>query len=139
MNLLANSKDVPYVPLRQWMVPIKNQQQVWAVYYDPETDTVMFPKMGTYECHKHISGVFSYEYYGYSPSLSDCAYPVSLIEYPFGWTVERYNSYCPKLLRAKPSSFHSFCSLLDNWETQLLSNVSLQYDPFNIVALIEAS
>ena len=139
MNLLANSKDDLYVPLRQWIVPIKNQRQVWAVYYDPETDTVMFPKMGTYECHKQVSGVFSYEYHGYSPSLSDSAYPISLIEYPSGWKVERYNSYCPKLPRTNPSSFQSFCSLLDNWEAQLLSNVSLQYDPFNIVALIEAS
>ena len=84
--------------------------------------------------------MFSYEYGGWSTTLPSKAYPVSLTEHSRGWKIEQYNSYCPTIPKAKKtSSFQSYCSLLDDWESRLLSSVQFQFDPFNLVALIAAS
>ena len=121
LDLIANSKDELFVPLRQWIVPHNQQRQVWTVYYDPESDSILFPKTGIYERHRQVSRVFSYSYQGWTRVLPVTAYPVCLLEHSNGWTVEKYNSYCPSLPSAVPSSFQSFCSVLEDWEVPLLS------------------
>ena len=35
LALIANSKDMLFVPLHQWIVPNNRQWQVWAMYSDP--------------------------------------------------------------------------------------------------------
>ena len=40
LDLIANSKDELFVPLRQWIVPHNQHRQVWTVYYDPESDSI---------------------------------------------------------------------------------------------------
>ena len=139
LSLIASPKDELHVPLRQWIVPHHRQRQSWAVYYDPASDSILFPRLGTYERHKKIDGVFSYEYQGWTSQLPTPAYPVSLIEHPRGWIVQQYNSYCPMLPTTIPSSFQSFCAVLDDWEVLLLTNISFHFDPFNIMAPIEES
>ena len=139
MNLLANQRDELHISLRQWIEPLEIQRQVWTVYFDPLSDSKFFNKAGIYEKHTRKLGVFPYDYSGWSKILPTQSYPVSLVEHSCGWSIERYNSYCPSTPTSTPSSFQSYCTLLEDWESQLLSTISLQYDPFNIVALIEAS
>ena len=64
---------------------------------------------------------------------------MSLLETPSGWLVESYNSYCPSIPKSQPTSFQSYCALLEDWEVQLLSTVHFHFDPFNVVAIITAS
>ena len=139
LNLISNKHDELFVPLRQWIEPPHRQRQVWAVYFDPFTDSLYFPKLGTLEKHTKTAGFFPYAYTGWSSTLPDHAYPVSLVEHPEGWRIQRYNSYCPRIPNSVPTSFQSYCSLLEDWEAQLLSTLHLEFDPFNIVALIESS
>jgi hypothetical protein len=61
-----------------------------------------------------------------------------VLEVDCGWRVPYYSSYCPTLPSLPPSSFASFCSLLEDWESQLLQTVTFLYDPFNLVSLLES-
>jgi hypothetical protein len=71
-------------------------------------------------------------------ALPETAYPVSIVEDVDGWRVLSFSSYCPTLPSSPPSSFLSFCSLLDEWESQLLQTVTFLYDPFNLSSLRES-
>lgn len=139
LSLIATSRDVLLVPLRQWIVPPSRQRQVWIVYYDPGSDSLYFPKAGVYEKHKNRNGFFNYNFSGSISKLPEQAYPVSIEEYPPGWHVVSYNSYCPVLPSLPPSSFEDFCSLLAPWESQLLATVQFQFSPFNLMAILVAS
>ena len=76
--------DHVFVPYRQWIVPHQQQRQVWMVYFDPASDSIFFPKIGTFEKHNKILGVFLYKYGGWSTTLPSTAYPVSLTEHSRG-------------------------------------------------------
>ena len=112
MNLLADVNDKLYVPLRQWILPHHQQRQLWTVYFDPMTDSIFFPKAGIYEKHAKSKNLFPYDYSGWSKILPQEAYPVSLLEHQHGWSVERYNSYCPTLPTAPLTSFAAYCSFI---------------------------
>ena len=70
---LENHKFQPMRSIQQW---INTYQQ-----FDPISDSIFFPKIGTYEKHKKKLGVFSYKYGGWLTMLPSQAYPVSLIEH----------------------------------------------------------
>ena len=137
LTLIATPDGALRTPLRQWIVPVNRQRQTWLAYFDPITDTVYLYKMGIYEVYPRTNGFFGYGYSNRQRYIPDTAYPVSLLENATGWTVHRYSSYCPRLPQSVPTSFESFCSLLDDWESQLLATVTLHFSPFNIVGLLE--
>ena len=139
LTLLANSQDELLVPLRQWIVPPSRQRQSWTVYYDPGGNVLLFSKAGAYERHTHVSRFFNYNPQSRQTSLPEQAYPVSLHEHLEGWRIIRYNSYCPSLKTSPPTTFASYCSLLEYWESQLLETVHFHSSPFEIVSTIEAS
>jgi hypothetical protein len=67
------------------------------------------------------------------------AYPVTLHDHQNGWILDSYNSFCPTLPSANPTSFEAFCSLLEDWESQLLFDVHLSFDPFILISKLETS
>jgi hypothetical protein len=138
MDLLATPDDMLYVTLRQWMVPPSRQRCLWPVYYDPRKDSLYFRRWHTFERHRQSSNVFPYLPYTDDQHLPETAYPVSVLEVDCGWRVPFYSSYCPVLPSLPHSSFASFCSLLEDWESQLLQTVTFLYDPFNLVSLLES-
>jgi hypothetical protein len=98
-----------------------------------------FCKQAKFNCHDAIEGHFSFQPTCSIPMLPETAYPISVQEVDHGWTVSLYSSYCPTLSSLPPSSFSSFCSLLDDWESTLLFTVTFLYDPFNLASLLEMS
>ena len=138
LSLFANHRDELFVPLQR-IVPPSRQRQALTVYYEPVHGTILFQKFGAYESHPKVDSLFSYNQQSLHKSLSQQAYPVSLREHDLGWSVDRYNSYCPNLKYSSPTSFTAYCSLLDHWEAQLLDNVTFQMSLFNIVEVLENS
>ena len=139
MKLIATPDGTLRVPLLQWIVPPHQQRQSWIAYYDPSSDSLYIRKQGVYEIHQQNNGSFPYTYTSLQSIVPPTAYPVSLLECDQGWQVQKYSSYCPALPKAMPSSFMSFCSLLEDWESRLLQTVTLHFNPFNIVELLEYS
>jgi hypothetical protein len=136
---LISVKDKLCVPLRQWMIPPSPQQRLWPVYYDPIANSMFFRKHAQFERHDALDEYFSFQPTCSKPTLPKTAYPISVQEVDLGSSVSAYSSYCPTLPSLPPSSFASFCSLLDDWESKLLSTVTFLYDPFNLASLLEMS
>jgi hypothetical protein len=140
MKLIANADDKLHVPLWQWIVPPSRQRIIRPFYYDLLSDAVYFTRTGFYEYHRQFQGpVFAIESTDRILVLPVTAYPVSLNDHHCGWTVDLYSSYCPTLPSSTPTDFESFCSLLDGWESQLLSAVTLHYTPFTLASLLSHS
>jgi hypothetical protein len=136
---LISDDDTLRVPLRQWMVPPSRQRRLWPVYYDPNTNAMFFRKKATFDRHDAPDTRFSFHPTSTELMLPETAYPITVQEVDCGWIVDAYSSYCPKIPSLPPSSFSSFCSLLDDWESRLLSTVTFLYDPFNLASLLETS
>jgi hypothetical protein len=137
MKLISNTDDKLHVPLRQWIVPPPRQRFIRPFYYDPLSNAVYFTRTGFYEYHRRLQGpIFALESTDRILVLPITAYPVTLNEHQRGWTVDLYSSYCPTLPSSTPTDFESFCYLLDGWECQLLSAVTLHFTPFTLASLL---
>lgn len=125
------------VPLQHWIPPPNQQHQQWPVYFDPTTDFILFRKVGGYETHRQTCDIYSYNYFGFELILPPTAYPVTLLESTHGWVIEAPSAYCPSIPKAPPSSFESFCSLLEDWESQLLQTMVLHFPPSVLLSMLE--
>jgi hypothetical protein len=140
MLLIADSNESLYVPLRQWIPPPHRQRFICPFYYDPLSDGLYFTRTDRFDYHRRISRrFFSYNSTDQRRILPLSAYPVTLHDHQSGWIVDSYNSYCPTHPSANPTSFEAFCSLLDGWESQLLLDIHLFFDPFILIAKLENS
>jgi hypothetical protein len=126
LDLIAKADDGLYVSLRQWIVPPYRQRFVRPFYFDPISDAVYFTRTGFYEYHRRCrDNIFAFESTNQILVLPTSAYPVTLNEQSRGWTIDWYSSYCPITPSSPPTDFDSYCSLLDDWESQLLSAITL--------------
>jgi hypothetical protein len=92
-----------------------------------------------FDYHRRISRrLFSYPSTNQFRILPSSAYPVTLHDQQNGWLIDSHNSYCPTLPSANLTSFEAFCSLLEDWESQLF-DVHLSFDPFILMSKLEAS
>jgi hypothetical protein len=82
---------------------------------------------------------FSYHSTGQRRTLPSSAYPVTLHDHQSGWIVDSYNSYCPTTPFANPTSSEAFCLLLEDWESQLLLDIHLSFDPFILISKLANS
>jgi hypothetical protein len=121
------------------MIPPSRQRRLWPVYYDPIVNAMYVRKHAKFDRHDALDNHFLFHPTCSEPMLPETACPISIQEVDFGWKVSAYSSYCSTLLSLPPSSFSSFCSLLDDWESRLLSTVTFLYDPFNLASLLEMS
>jgi hypothetical protein len=122
------------------MVPPNGQRFIRPFYFDPLSDAVYFIRTGYYEYHRRRrDNIFAFESTDCILVLPTTAYPVTLKEHSRGWTIDRYSSYCPVLPSSPPTDFESYCSLLEEWETQLLSAITLHFSPYTLAALLEQS
>ena len=137
--LFSDSSGRLHVPLRQWIVPPSRQRQVWPVYFDPSSNSLILRSATGFDYHRRRRRLFSYRPSEHLSSLPQSAYPVCVQAHPKGWTVRQYNSYCPSLPSAPPSCFSSFCSSLEPWEAQLLDRVHFHYEPFRLMEMLTDS
>jgi hypothetical protein len=122
------------------MVPPNCQRFIRPFYFDQISDAILFTRTGHYEYHRRRRDtIFAFESTDRVLVLPTTAYPVTLNEHPRGWTVDQYSSYCPVLPSVPPTDFESYCSLLEDWESQLLSNIQLHFSPFALASLLENS
>ena len=132
MRLFSNKDGSLHVPLRQWLQPPSTQRRQWTAYFDPINDVLLFRYTAKYEIHTRHGQLFNFTPSGIQLTVPDTAYPVSVIEFEWGWRIESYSSYCPRQTPLPPSTFDDYCTSLEPWESQLLSTVTLHYDPFTI-------
>jgi hypothetical protein len=106
----------------------------------PSDRQFVLHKNWVFDYHCRIScHLFSYTSTDQISTLPSSAYPVTLHDQHNSWLIDSYNSYCPTLPSKQPTSFEAFCSLLEDWESQLLSDFHLHFDPFILISKLESS
>ena len=113
LRLFSKPDGTLHVPLRQWIQPPSTQRRQWTVYFDPEDDVLLFRYTSKYEIHQRHGSLFNYTPSGTQLILPDTAYPVTVGEFEWGWKIESYSSYCPRLQKFPPSTFADYCASLE--------------------------
>ena len=126
---IFSTNGILHNPMYEWLHPPTQQRRKWTSYFDPQTNYLLFPCDEQYTVHFRCNQIYGIEPGGTQTTLSEKSYPVDIRRTFDGWHIAKYSKILPPPPTPLSTTFHEYCSNLEPWESNLLTNASLNFPP----------
>ena len=130
---LFSTNGIIHNPLYDWIDPPSEQRRTWTAYFDPQTNYPLTKRDNYFDVHFRSNQTYGFEPGATQTSLSDTSYPVDIRRTMDGWRIAKYSRIQSPPPIPIPLTFQDYCSALEPWESQLLSNANLNFHPNEIM------
>ena len=130
---IFSTNGILHNPLYEWLDPPTQQRRKWTAYFDPQTNYLLFPCDEQYTVHFRCNQIYGIEPGATQTTLSEKSYPVDIRRTFDGWRIAKYSKILPPPPTPLSTTFHEYCSNLEPWESNLLTNASLNFPPEEIM------